>query len=109
MSRLSGFKGFTLVELILVVLIVGILAGIVIPRITYTAAQAREQAADATVARVNATLEYAHVADDMAYPDDAAGFTAFLGNGDYFPEGVSMPTDFTINYNTTSDRAYRTP
>ena len=54
-------KGFTLVEVILVVVIVGILAAIVIPRITYTRAQAQRAACDANVAALNAQIELYHV------------------------------------------------
>lgn len=56
-------KGFTLVEVILVIVIVGILAAIVIPRITYTSAKAKKAACDANVAALNAQIELYHVQD----------------------------------------------
>ena len=54
-------RAFTLVEVILVVVIVGILAAIVIPRINYTRAQAQRAACNANVAAMNAQIELYHV------------------------------------------------
>jgi type II secretory pathway pseudopilin PulG len=76
------------VELILVILIIGILAGIVIPRIQYSAQQARDTACDANVARINSMIEYAQVADGVVYPASDAALLAFLQNLTYFPDGV---------------------
>jgi len=84
-------KGFTLVEVILVILIIGILAGIVIPRITYSTAEARIAACNANKASINAQIELYH-AEKGAWPT-----IAVIGaDTDYFPEGIPVcPVDGT--------------
>jgi len=57
-------RAFTLVEVILVVVIVGILAAIVIPRITYTKVEAQKQACNANVSALNAQIELYHVKEE---------------------------------------------
>ena len=85
-------RGFTLVEVVLVVLIVGILAGVVIPRIQYSTDLAKGSACNATVSRVNSTIEYAYVtdADITVYPVDAGNVDELnLGEWDkYFPDDI---------------------
>jgi len=54
-------RAFTLVEVILVVVIVGILAAIVIPRITYTRTEAQKGACGSNVAALNSQIELYHV------------------------------------------------
>ena len=88
MLKLRSYKGFTLVEVILVVLIIGILAGIVIPRINYSARDARIAGCAANVSAINSMIEYAHVRDGMDYPADAAAFADFLDDRTYFPSGA---------------------
>jgi len=82
-------KGFTLVEVILVILIIGILAGIVIPRITYSTAEARIAACNANRASINAQIELYH-AESGTWPTIAV----IAADTDYFPEGIpTCPVD----------------
>jgi len=106
MIRSKKFSAFTLVEVILVVLIIGVLAGIVIPRVSFTTSEANRQAADATVAKVNSLLEYAHTADGTSYPTSSGEFDSFLTNASYFPEGVNLPDGCYMHYDTQNNRAY---
>ncbi len=85
-------KGFTLVEVILVILIIGILAGIVIPRITYSTATAKIGACHANKASINSQVELYH-AEKGTWPT-----IAVIGaDTDYFPEGIPVcPVDGTV-------------
>lgn len=99
MLRLRNFKGFTLVELILVILIIGILAGIVIPRISYTTTQARDEACQANRHFINGQVELYHQLEG-AWP--VANLTDIGTDNDYFPEGlpdcpVTPATPYTLD------------
>jgi len=65
----SDRKGFTLVELMLVVIIIGILVAMVMPRLAGRTEQARVAAAKADIeANIGAALDLYEV-DNGAYPD----------------------------------------
>jgi len=106
MINVKKLSAFTLVEVILVILIIGVLAGIVIPRVSFTTSEANRQAAESTVGKVNSLLEYAHTADGVNYPANSSEFDNFLANANYFPEGVNMPDGCYMHYDTQNSRAY---
>jgi len=76
-------KGFTLVELMIVVLILGALAAIAIPRIIGGAATAKANACATNIDLINSQIElyYANTGDWPDTLDDVTGNTA------YFPDG----------------------
>ena len=71
---MNGKKGFTLVEILIVVIILGILAAIVIPQFTEASNDARESALTSDLQTIRGQLELYKVQHNENYPDvDALG------------------------------------
>jgi prepilin-type N-terminal cleavage/methylation domain-containing protein len=82
-DKMKSRKGFTLVELMIVVLILGALAAIAIPRILGGAATARANACATNIDMINSQIEL-YFANTGEYPPDLPTLT---GDTDYFPDG----------------------
>lgn len=76
-------KGFTLVELLVVVLILGALAAIAIPRISQSAEVAKINACKTNVDLLNSQIEM-YYANEGEWPTD---LDDIVGDKDYFPDG----------------------
>lgn len=74
-------RGFTLVELLIVVIILAILAAIVIPQFTSATADAQESALDANLAGLRSAIELYKVQHNGKYPGAVAatGATCTVG------------------------------
>jgi len=81
-------KGFTLVEVLLVVLILAVLASVVIPRIAESAKKANKAKCDANRAALIKAIELYAVNNKGAYPLDADAFAADIRNTTNFPHGL---------------------
>ena len=80
-------KGITLIELLIVVIILGALAAIAIPRISTSAHNARKNACYTNIDILNSQLEMYCADNDGEYPADLADLTA---DANYFPDGAPV-------------------
>jgi prepilin-type N-terminal cleavage/methylation domain-containing protein len=79
-------KGFTLVELLIVVLILGALAMIAVPRIVESASTAKTNACATNIDLMNSQVELWSARHDGSYPT----LVAITGDPNYFPEGLPV-------------------
>ena len=94
-------KGLTLIELLIVVIILGALAAIAIPRITTSANTAKKNACQTNVETMDTSIEM-YNNDKGAYP---ASLTILTSDGNYFPDGAPVcPFGTPYVLNTTTNR-----
>ena len=78
-------KGLTLIELLIVVIILGALAAIAIPRITTSATTAKKNACTTNIDTLNTSIEMWKM-DKGTYPATVAVLTADVN---YYPDGAT--------------------
>lgn len=81
-------SGFSLLELLAVVTILGIIAAIIVPRVTVSSDNAKQKVRDHHKATINAAVERYYV-NEGSWPLD--NLTDIGADVDYFPDGI--PTD----------------
>jgi general secretion pathway protein G len=124
--RKSIRKGFTLVEILIVVIILGILAAIVIPQFTNASSDARQSSMTSQLQTIRSQLELYKLQHGDLYPTTdgkctAATFTnwdrltgktdadgTINANGAYGPYLQQPPTNPLTNSSTVSDTASKT-
>jgi prepilin-type N-terminal cleavage/methylation domain-containing protein len=98
-------SGFSLVELMVVVLVVGLLAGIAIPNFQQALLKARaaDAIADLQVIRV---AVYAYVGDNYTWPADVSRGAVPAGLAEYLPENFAFSNEhYVIDYDNWSNQA----
>lgn len=76
-SRRRSVRGFTLVEIMVVVVIIGVLAALVLPKVLNRTGEARVTAAKTDIARVMQQLQM-YKLDNLRYPTAEQGLEALV-------------------------------
>lgn len=99
----SKTSGFSLLELLAVVTILGIIAAIIIPRVTISSDTAKQRVRDHHKATINAAVERYYI-DTNGWP--AADLSDIGADINYFPDGIpANPVDNSAySLNTTTHR-----
>lgn len=79
LQALRGQRGFTLVELLVVIIILGLLAGLVGPRLFGRVGQSKQATAKAQIELLGAALDQYRL-DVGAYPPAGSGLSALVQN-----------------------------
>ena len=101
-NRIRNRKsGFSLLELLAVVTILGIIAAIIVPRVTVSSDTAKQRVRDHHKATINAAVERYYV-DTGSWP--ANDLSDIGADVNYFPDGIpTNPVDasaYTLNATT---------
>ncbi len=84
MRRMRTKKALTLIELLVIVLIIGALSAIAIPRIATSAGRAKSNVCMANVDVLNSQIELYMAQEEVSSPV----LSDVTGNFDYFPDGA---------------------
>jgi type II secretion system protein G len=98
LRRLKNQKGFTLVELMVVVVIIGVLVAIIVPIYGNVSANAKERACDANVRTLSGAAAMYH-AEHGTWPADPAALVA----ADFLQEEPVCPVDEDATYTIDQD------
>jgi type II secretion system protein G len=99
-----GIRGFTFVEVVAVVAIIGVLVAIIIPQVTKTIAKGRDARRMADIKSIASALQ-AYYMDNSAYPDAASltkstdsNFLSALSSGGYLAQVPKDPKNDSTYY-----------
>lgn len=99
-SRFHNRKGFTLIELMIVVVIIGILAALAIPRFMKSTSKAKQSEARQILKQIY-TMQHTYRQANTAYGDP--GVTIAANTGGTFPQiGVDVGTNAMYEYRITA-------
>ena len=99
MKQLKYRKGLTLIELLIVVIILGALAAIAIPRMSSSSDTAKTKACLTNVETINTQVEL-YYANNENWPT----ISVLIADPNYFPEPVTCPSSGTYQYYGTDHR-----
>lgn len=103
-------RGFTLIELMVVIVIIAILAAVALPNFMGATERARESAVRSAVKTIQTALEMYATDNNGYYPT----YIYSLTQGNYLPGGrfpnnpaTNAPYNFTSNSNDSGESAYK--
>lgn len=92
MVRKGGQQGFTLIEILVVVVIIGILGAVIVPNLLSRPDQARITAAETDLRVLASALEMYRL-DNFQYPSTDQGLEALVSRPSGFPEPRNWSAD----------------
>jgi general secretion pathway protein G len=104
--RSTRNRAFTLIEILIVVVILGILAAIVIPQFSDASTEASESSVRSQLQTVRSQLELWKVKHNDLYPTDAEGIQILVDNDYLQKDPTAAGYDiggYTFVYDTTHD------
>jgi type II secretory pathway pseudopilin PulG len=111
MRRLSNERGFTVVEVVTLVLLLGIIALVVMPHYFGAQIDANKAVRTSTVTTINSALALYQTRNGSCPPSGPdTSISAFLRDATYFPSGVPVDpytgddSTFVANYSATTCR-----
>ena len=103
-GKKRGYKGFTLVELVVVLVILGVLVALAVPRFTASASKAKETTFCSNVRTIKSQLELYKMTTG-SYPEAGSFVDSFLKNESYFESAPINPYTGTVFTSTTGTPA----
>ena len=91
-TRLMRSAGFTLIEILVVIVILGILGSVVVPQLLSRPDTARVQAAQTDIRTISAALDVYRL-DNFNYPSSEQGLEALVAKPVGFPEPKNWNPD----------------
>lgn len=97
-KRTKGDKGFTLIELIVVIAVLGVLATLIIPKVVGVKSDAETKAMQANEKIIRNALERYYLEHDETYPNELEAL-----EGGYLEEGYFDKTPYDCDYEPEDD------
>ena len=103
-KRTNNQKGFTLVELMVVVVIIGILVAVAIPVYNNVTAKANRSSVEANIRTIESAILQYNAAHDLS-KIDSTGIAEIKKDGEYMQKWPTGPDHVTYGVDETSGKA----